>query len=96
MKMDCNLYRNFYFETVTEILNTPSPSGYGREILPLLRRLASETGCLFEETARGCALLTIPGERHDGALGLCAHCDTLGLMVRSIGADGGLNVTAIA
>lgn len=90
-----NDYKDFYFQTVTRLMKTPSPSGYTREILPVIREIAEAGGAAVTETAKGCALITIPGRDHSRALGLCAHCDTLGLMVRSVSADGGINITCV-
>ncbi len=88
-------YKNFLIKTVTELLNTPSPSGYGQKIAQLLERYATEIGAKFSLTNKGCASLSLLGKDDTKALGLCAHTDTLGLMVRSIGADGSINFCVI-
>lgn len=95
MKLDKERYRQYYFDTVTRLLQTPSPTGYYREIMPLVQEIAEENGMQFSLTHKGCAILTYPGADHTFPLGLCAHCDTLGLMVRSIAADGGLCLTPV-
>ncbi len=88
-------FREYYFSTVCELMSRPSPSGYHREVAPLIERLAGEVGCRFERTAKGGFLLTYPGRTSDSPIGACAHCDTLGAMVRSIDADGGLALSSI-
>lgn len=90
-----NDYQKYYFDLVTRFMQTPSPSGYYREIMPLVKEIAEQNGCTFTLTKKGCGQITYPGRDHSAALGLCAHCDTLGLMVRSISSDGGINVTLI-
>lgn len=83
-------FRDFFFETVKSLMAVPSPSGYPREIAPLIERLAASVGCNREHTGKGGFVLTYPGAHHDSAIGACAHCDTLGAMVRSVDAGGGL------
>ena len=88
-------YREYYFETVKKLLDAPSPSGYYREVMSVVKTLAEENGCHFSLTHKGCAVLTYPGKNHDAPLGACAHCDTLGAMVRSVDGGGGLNFTVV-
>ena len=83
-------FRDFFFETVKSLMAAPSPSGYPREIAPLIERLAASVGCNCERTGKGGFVLTYPGAHHDSAIGACAHCDTLGAMVRSVDVGGGL------
>lgn len=88
-------FKEYYFKTVKELMASPSPTGYTREIAPLIERLAKETGCRFERTGKGGFILTYPGRSNADPLGACAHCDTLGAMVRSIGGDGTLSFAAV-
>ncbi len=88
-------YRQFYFDTVTRLLNTPSPSGYYEKVMKVVEEIARIEECGFEQTNKGCAILTIAGKNHEKALGACAHCDTLGAMVRSITPEGDLNFTKV-
>ena len=81
-------FRSFYFDTVKKLMSTPSPSGYSREVAPLIEQLAAENGCRFERTAKGGFVLTYPGKSADAPIGACAHCDTLGAMVRSVNGSG--------
>ena len=90
-----NQYKEYYFETVKALLAAPSPSGYYREVMEVVKRLAEDNGCTFELTKKGCAILTYPGKSHDAPIGACAHCDTLGAMVRSIDGSGGIHFTAV-
>ena len=94
MKFDKYEFEKYYFDTVCRLLSVPSPSGYNVEIMPLLRVIAKELGAEFEMTKKGCALLTVRGSG-EGALGACAHCDTLGAMVRSIGTGGRIKFTTV-
>ena len=80
--IDVKKYEKYYFEVARKIFNTPSPTGYYTEIADVIRELADEVGAEFTRTNKGCFLLTVKGQKKE-ALGLCAHADTLGAMVRS-------------
>jgi putative aminopeptidase FrvX len=95
MKLNKDAYRQYYFDVATRLLQTPSPTGYYQEVMEVVREIAEENGCTFRLTRKGCAILTYPGASHDEVLGACAHCDTLGLMVRAINSDGSLNFTKV-
>ncbi len=95
MKIDPEEYKNYYFETVTELLKTPSPSGYYSEIMAVIKKYSDELGADFELTRKGCAILSVKGKDHSRTLGLSAHCDTLGAMVRGIDAKGELTFTKV-
>ncbi len=88
-------FKDYCFDTLKALMSSPSPSGYPREIAPLIQRLAAENGCRFRRTAKGGLVLTYPGKSADAPIGACAHCDTLGAMVRSVGGGGELNITSI-
>lgn len=77
-------YREYYFDTVKKLLLTPSPSGYYREVMKVVKELAEAEGCEFYLTRKGCGVITVPGRDRERAVGACAHCDTLGAMVRSV------------
>lgn len=83
MKINVEKYKNYYFETAKEIFNTPSPTGYYTEICEVLKKYAGNLGAKFERTNKGCFILTVEGNKKQ-ALGLAAHADTLGAMVRSV------------
>lgn len=83
MKIDLNKYKEFYFNTALKIFNTPSPTGYYNEIEEVIKSYAKEFDAEFERTNKGCFILTVKG-KNEKALGLAAHADTLGAMVKSI------------
>ena len=87
--IDVNKYENYYFETAKKIFATPSPSGYYEEIEGVLKKFADELGVKFERTNKGCFIFTVQGKegKNSGALGLSAHADTLGAMIRSFDGD---------
>ncbi|MBQ7408604.1 MAG: M42 family metallopeptidase [Clostridia bacterium] len=87
MNIDVKSYKQFYFDTAIKIFNTPSPTGYYTEIESVLKQYADDLGVKFERTNKGCFIFTVQGE-DQSALGLAAHADTLGAMVRSISPSG--------
>lgn len=95
MKLQREMYQDYYFDVATKLLLTPSPSGYYEKVMEVVKNIAEQEHVKFELTKKGCAILTIEGKDHDKALGACAHCDTLGAMVRSIESDGTLHFTKI-
>lgn len=95
MELQKETYREYYFNVVQDLLQTPSPSGYYEPVMKLVKELAEKEGAVFSLTRKGCAILTIEGKDHTKAIGACAHCDTLGAMVRSIGSDGSLQFTKV-
>ena len=44
MKINLNEYKEYYFNTALEIFNTPSPTGYYREIESVLKKYADDLG----------------------------------------------------
>lgn len=95
MQFDVNDYRTYYTDLLCELMAVPSPSGYWREVMELVRRKAEENGASFSLTRKGCGIITVKGASEGEALGACAHCDTLGAMVRSVDAGGGINFTVV-
>lgn len=84
--IDVNKYKDYYFQTAKKIFSVPSPTGYYTEIADVIKEFANENGAEFSRTAKGCFVLTVRGKKEE-ALGLCAHADTLGAMVRSFTGD---------
>lgn len=91
------LNREYILDLLQKLLSTPSPSGYCLEIMKLVADEAAKLGYEMETTPKGNGILTIPGAKPeaDGIIGLSAHVDTLGAMVRSIKSDGKLRFTPV-
>jgi len=71
-----------------------SPSGYTNNVVKKLRTYADELGYATEKTGKGNLIISVDG-KSDKTVGVCAHVDTLGLMVRGIKEDGTLTFTTI-
>lgn len=78
-----------------EILNIPSPSGYTRTLILHLKSLAENLGYATSLNEKGNLLVHVAGKSNQQKLGISAHVDTLGLMVRSIASDGTLRLTTL-
>lgn len=92
-----NINTHAVTEFLVELLAVPSPTGYHREVMGVCqRRFAQIDGLELWTTRKGALMGRLRGA--DSGLppvGLTAHTDTLGLMVREIKADGRLTVHRI-
>lgn len=70
-----------------KIVNIPSPSGYTRQVLKLVEEEVTGFGYFTCYNKKGGLIIEVPGEEKE-VLGLSAHVDTLGAMVRSITSKG--------
>ena len=92
--IDFAKYEDYYKKTLLTLMNTPSPSGYYHEVMPVVKALCEADGCEFEMTRKGCGIITVKGE-DDTVIGCAAHCDTLGAMVRHIADNGDITFTRV-
>lgn len=93
MKFTVN--KDYILEMAKKILSYDSPSGYCYEVMDAIEDEARKWGYGFEKTRKGCGIITIPGKNHSQVIGLSAHVDTLGAMVRSITEEGTLKFTLV-
>lgn len=87
--------KEYLLNTAKEILSFNSPTGFCFEIIDKIEEMIKPYGYKFEKTNKGCAIITIPGESNDEVIGVSAHVDTLGAMVRSISSSGTLKFTLL-
>jgi len=87
-------YTNYILDFAKSILNIPSPSGYTRDVIAYINKIAIDLGYSTEETKKGNLIIEVPGSTKK-ILGLSGHVDTLGAMVRSITSDGNIKFTTI-
>lgn len=95
MSREFNINKEFLLNTANEILKFHSPTGFCFEIMNKIESIVLPFGCKFEKTNKGCGIITVEGESKDKTIGLCAHVDTLGAMVRSITSSGTLKFTIL-
>jgi len=78
------------------LLDVPSPTGYHAEVMPFVQQAFATLdfpNMTISELQKGALLLHIKGENDDAPLGLTAHVDTLGFMVKEIKKNGRLKLT---
>lgn len=85
---------DYIITMIEKLVNIPSPSGYTKQVMEFVQKEAKELGFSSEYTKRGGLIIHVPGKKKE-TIGLSAHVDTLGAMVRSIGSDGRLKITSI-
>lgn len=96
--MELHLHLDETIDFLVRLLNTPSPTGYALEAIELSRQTFESIGFPGLTThvqPKGALVVQVPGERDDRPIGLTAHADTLGLMVKEIKPNGALKTTNI-
>ncbi len=78
--------KKYILDFAKEILAIPSPSGYCKNVIKRVQEETEKYGLEFEITPKGNGIITIPG-KDSYVVGLSAHVDTLGAMVRSISSE---------
>ena len=81
-------------EILEKIVNIPSPSGYTKEVLKVVEEEARAFGYSSTYNRKGGLIIEVPGQTEE-VLGLSAHVDTLGAMVRSLTPEGRLNIVLV-
>ncbi len=85
-----------YFRKISaEIFNCDSPTGYTFNVINLIKKHVLEFGFDAQILNNGALEVNIKGEDSSKVLATSAHCDTLGLMVRSIKSNGNLALTKL-
>ncbi|MGN2369216.1 M42 family metallopeptidase [Clostridium cagae] len=90
-----NINKDYILKTAKEILEFNSPTGFCFDIMKKIEEIAKGFGYKFETTRKGCGIITVKGQSDEEVIGLSAHVDTLGAMVRSITSDGKLKFTLL-
>ena len=87
---------DFLLSFLSELLNTPSPTGFAEPAIALTEQsLKPLAGLSFKRTRKGALLVVMQGEKSDASRALTAHADTLGAMVKQIKSNGRLLMTKI-
>lgn len=87
--------KEYVLKFAKALLGIDSPSGYTKKAIHFVEEEAKSLGYETELSEKGNLLIYIKGESSEKTLGFCAHCDTLGLMVRSIKPNGYLALTKV-
>lgn len=86
--------KDYVLEFAKTILNIDSPTGYCKDVIDFVEGEAKEMGYYTCRNEKGNLQIYVDGES-EKTIGMCAHVDTLGLMVQSIKSDGTLAFTNI-
>lgn len=93
--MKFSINKDYVLSTARELLEFNSPSGFCFEIMDMIEDKVKGLGYKFEKTNKGCGIITINGKSDEKVIGLSAHVDTLGAMVRSITSKGTIKFTLV-
>ena len=96
VKMTCKKVdtMNYVVAFLEKLVNTPSPSGFTDEVMALVEKEAAGFDFRSHYSRKGGLIIEVPGNT-DAVLGLSAHVDTLGAMVRSISSEGMLRIVPV-
>lgn len=93
---DLSIDLNATVEFLTRLLNIHSPTGYHVEAMQYVHDAFAALGTLeLSRTRKGALLAKLKGASSEHPVGLTAHVDTLGFMVKEIKPDGRLRVTRL-
>ena len=95
MLLDTEGCRGQLMNIAQRLLSIDSPSGFTQNVVREAEQIAQDHGYATRRTNKGNLIVSVPGREKGKKIGLCAHVDTLGLMVRSITADGMLKITKV-
>ncbi|MGL4656475.1 MAG: M42 family metallopeptidase [Sarcina sp.] len=90
-----NINKEYLLNTAKELLEFDSPTGYCFGIMDKVEEMVKDFGYKFERNRKGNGIITVEGKSNEEVIGLAAHVDTLGAMVRSITSSGTLKFTLI-
>lgn len=82
-------------DTAHAILGVDSPTGFARRAVDTAAAIAQEMGYAVRRSRKGNLTILVEGQDTAETIGLCAHLDTLGLMVRAITPAGELMFTKV-
>lgn len=82
------------YKLLEQIINIDSPTGYCTKVINYLETVVKELGFNYTKNQKGNLIVDVEG-KSNYTIGLSAHVDTLGLMVRSINSDGTLKFTTL-
>lgn len=86
---------DYLADELRKLLGVDSPSGYTDEVVWLTCREIERLGLPYELTRRGAIRAVLRGEKRRPARSVVAHLDTLGAQVKSLKANGRLEVVPI-
>ena len=80
---------DYMLKYLSDLLNTPSPTGFTDQAIDLTEQVLKALSFLeIQRTNKGALTATWPGEKSNIPRALTAHIDTLGGMVKEIKTNG--------
>ncbi|MDD5936579.1 MAG: M42 family metallopeptidase [Clostridiales bacterium] len=86
--------KQYIIESLEKLVNIPSPSGFTKEVMRFVEGEANGFGYTCDYIQKGGLIINVPGQEQE-TIGLSAHADTLGAMVRSISSEGTLKLMSV-
>jgi len=81
---------------LTQLLETPSPTGFTQQAISLCEEtLSGLPGISLKRTRKGALVAVLPGETDEPWRALTAHVDTLGAMVKEVKSNGRLKLSKL-
>lgn len=87
--------RQYLLDMTRNLLAIDSPSGFCKNVVDFAQTEATRLGYWTAKNAKGNLYIFVDGKSAEKTIGIAGHVDTLGLMVRSIAADGTLEIVSI-
>ena len=94
MEKNLMLNKEYFFEILKNIISIDSPTGYTNNVISYLEEKTLELGFKHYKNKKGNLIIEIDNNSNY-TIGLGAHVDTLGAMVRSINANGTLKFAVL-
>ncbi len=85
----------YLVDTTRSLLAIDSPSGFCKNVIDFAQTEATRLGYWTAKNAKGNLFIYLDGANAEKTIGIAGHVDTLGLMVRSIDAEGGIAFTNV-
>ncbi len=92
--MEIKFNEKKFWEFTNELFKIPSPTGYTTNVINFLKDECKKRNLKCERIANGNLIIEIKGSS-DYTLGLSAHVDTLGAIVKTINSDGTLKFSVL-
>lgn len=90
-----NFNKQYVLDFTKELMSIASPTGYTKNAIAFVDNEIKKFGFDTFKNEKGNLFVSIKGKSNKKHIGVSAHCDTLGLMVRSIKSNGNLAITRI-
>ena len=93
--MELKKYEELLISNIKALMSVDSPSGFTHNATELVKKMVTDLGYKCTQNNLGNVVVEVEGEDDTAPLGMSAHLDTLGLMVRSIKPNGDLAFTVV-